>query len=230
MPTAAAVSTSEIDDIFGSSSGSKATRKGVDSTAVPAAISTSASTLSNSKKEKKTRATNTVITNVLSDPTSQTALASAAEERRSKKTKHKKKRLTGSEEVRGDDTGSDPSPSIQPEALGATSILFPKKKRPALETVLDPSARIESKGSSLPFSKKRRIEHHDGNAGSGTRSGGVPYIRYDARDDERFRDSRGTGPSTLRYLSCLSLNRDQLLPTFHFRAYDRRRLFNIQGG
>src|ERR1700733_3884117 len=114
MPSTLLASTSEIDDIFGSSSGSKNARKGAMKDAVvaqPTATSVNELSSSQSKKKRKKEknvAVDTVTTNVSSRvaPSAAVASASSTEETPRTKTKNKKKKtLTNSEEVQGDNEG-----------------------------------------------------------------------------------------------------------------------------
>lgn len=223
------ISTSEIDDIFGSSSGSKNAQKRVMKSTIALSTTSPISTpLSNqtSKKKKqkkkiKSISADAVPVNVPSSVVPPTA--STTEETPFNKSKTKKKiKLTSSEEVvQGDssNTHTNPSSSIQSNVLlGDTSTstsTTTQKKRAAPETVLDPSALIESKASALASStsKKRRVGYNGGTVGAVSGSEETPYVRRDNNnsDEERFRDSRGTGPSAFHtfYLPVIKRNIDR---------------------
>lgn len=217
MPNALLASTSEIDDIFGSSSGSKNAKKGAMKGAVvaqpTATLSASVNELSSSPSKKKRKkgknvAGDTVTTNMSSRVALSAAIASASstEETPPTKTKNKKKKktLTNSDEVQGDnedDACTKSTSSSQSALLGPASTSSTKKKRPAPETVLDPSARIEFKAAASGSLKKRRVEQNNVTGGAGSGSEGRLYIHSNNSDDERFRDSRGTGPRKSRHIA-----------------------------
>jgi hypothetical protein len=210
MPSA---STSEIDDIFGSSSGSKNANKGAMKGVVVAQPTATLSTIVNElpisqskKKRKKGKnvVVDTVTTNMSSRVTLSAAIASASstEETPPTKTKNKKnKTLTNSDELQGDnedDAYTKRASSGQSVLFSPASTSSTKKKRPAPETVLDPSARIESNLAASGSLKKRRVEQNNVTGGAGSSSEGRLYIHSNNSDDERFRDSRGTGPRKSR--------------------------------
>lgn len=89
-------------------------------------------------------------------------------------------------------------------------------KRKVPETVVDPSISL-----SAPVKQKK-------SAAPEKREGAVkkPKKKGDKDDEERFKDSRGTGPSAFIFLSTSAyLDYDT-----SFRTEDRRRLPNIQRG
>ncbi|KAF8307461.1 DUF1764-domain-containing protein [Clavulina sp. PMI_390] len=186
MPTA---TTSEIDDIFGSSSGSKNAQKGA--VAKVAGAKEDVSTSSTSSKPKKKKKSKSKASEEVTDVAVASETQAKADNKKnskdpsSKKPKALKETTSQSTPKSSNKTSSNPSESTSSS-----------KKRPAPETVIDPSLRIEV--AAATHNKKRRV---DGSQAQGVAGGNVGvanegrrYVHKDDSDDERFRDSRGTGP------------------------------------
>lgn len=187
MPTAA---TSEIDDIFGSSSGSKNAQKrntGSQPVTLPSARALASTDQSKPDKKKRKKQNPEVLV--------PNAVAATADLDESSKEKKKKKKKSSKSTMGGEEEAGERSePIVEPSDPPPTKV---SKKRSAPETVVDPSVRIEA--AVKASTKKRRIESINDEGGSDSRSTmeGRMYIRQEDADEERFRDSRGTGPRKL---------------------------------
>lgn len=118
-----------------------------------------------------------------SKPVDPVASSSTLPEMKKKKKKKKPKRDSKGPSVL-DDAKCEPPADDSDKKANST-----EKKRPAPETVLDPSARI-------PSMKRAKMEKNNGSGNEPAKEkAGKREINQEKEDEDRFKDSRGSGPS-----------------------------------